>query len=375
MFMHNGFISIYLLIIWNSPIISGNSSAVPLRFLLGCEAVIPCRPVKSLSDSFKWFFKKSDQNDQIKIFFQDKNRKRRYSLSHKRGKVKGDRSLVISNFTELDQGSYWCESCDRTECKKSTVFRVTEDIWEETNTTVHVVEGKTFEQVCPGEIIPSKWTFEAQNLRDKSSLGPESNALTFNKSIRIRDVKTAHAGRYTCWTRGCRRAQKLLTVCLCVLRAHQRKDSSSCALTCDEESWKIASDTVINTSISSHVKPDGPLLCSSTKTFDENATVTSSYVAVNAYNTTTGREEPKHQTPVRYIVPLTVSWLMIITLSFLFYRSRLWAAYSNRCRCGGNDNAEEEDSVVYSTILIRTQNKETHHNISEYDCIYSEINV
>lgn len=87
-----------------------------LHFLLGCQAVIPCQ--HDSSDSFKWFYKKDERRDKIQIFFQDKTGIEHYRpLSRPRMRVLRNRSLVIDNLTEDDQGDYWCENCFQDNCR------------------------------------------------------------------------------------------------------------------------------------------------------------------------------------------------------------------------------------------------------------------
>ncbi len=78
--------------------------------------MIPCQ--HDSSDSFKWFYKKDEHSDTIQILFQDKKGIEHYGpISRPRMRVLRNRSLVIDNLTEDDQGDYWCENCFQDNCQ------------------------------------------------------------------------------------------------------------------------------------------------------------------------------------------------------------------------------------------------------------------
>lgn len=97
---------------------TGILTASDLHFWLGCRALIPCEPPSFPSDSFKWFYKEDEQSKEIQLYFEDKRGVRRYDASRRRVSVMRNRSLVIDNFTEGDQGLYWCENCKQDICNK-----------------------------------------------------------------------------------------------------------------------------------------------------------------------------------------------------------------------------------------------------------------
>lgn len=187
--MHKGLI--FLLIIWNSsPLVSGNSSTEQRKFLLGCRAVIPCQDCRSDSNSFKWFYKKDERSDKIQIFYQDKRGLQYYwQPYHPRIKVDHDRSLVIDNITEDDQGLYWSENCFQEKCwnKQPTVTSVRTEILKEVNKIVYITVGSNFAHACPGELNDLKWTYETitKTALSDSVQRPESRFVTSNKSLHI----------------------------------------------------------------------------------------------------------------------------------------------------------------------------------------------
>ncbi|AWO96279.1 Hypothetical protein SMAX5B_012026 [Scophthalmus maximus] len=340
---------IFLLIFWNSSSFVSGNSTYQLEFLLGCEAVVPCQHTRSDSDSnsFKWFYKKDEHSHRIQIFFQDKQGLPHRHDFHPKRSVTHNRSLVISSFKEEDQGLYWCEKCYQDSCntEQSTVIRVKKEILEEIQQTVYVTEGSSFEYECLGEFTNSKWSFEASNAtarRISAVRMKTQNLWTSNKSIHIANVEGAHVGRYTCWTSRCGgQRHKLLTINLCVMTVHQSGDSSvSCDVICDLEFSRIKSYLKSNegtgtTTISVGVDPKGSLNCSPKQIHDVYSKVNGTHKPSNASNKTT--VFPDHPS----------------------------------C-CGIDDRLKEENSVVYSSVIIGRTAKTSNNHI---DCVYSEINV
>lgn len=101
-----------------------------LRVLLGCRAVIPCQHQLSYSNPFKWFYKKDTNAEKIHIYFQDKSGLQHYNTARRRGSVTHNHALVINNFTDDDQGLYWCEIYykDNQKSETSSVIRVTKGL-------------------------------------------------------------------------------------------------------------------------------------------------------------------------------------------------------------------------------------------------------
>ncbi|CAK6959058.1 uncharacterized protein LOC121906430 isoform X3 [Scomber scombrus] len=244
--MEKGFI--FLLIVCNSPTFtSGNN----LQFALGCSAVIPCQHKRGDSDVIKWFYSKDIHSKKIQIFVEGKGGTPRYNDSWKdKITARSNGSLVINSFTEDYQGLYWCDIChqDSCEAKMSTVTIVDKEIINETSERVFVTAGSSFTHVCPSDT--TKWTFQASNTTalQNSVQGPETDFVTFNKSIHIVNVKREDAGKYTCWTSKCYgHKQKLLTINLCVITVQQSEDSSvSCDVMCDMEFKNIKPNSRLN---------------------------------------------------------------------------------------------------------------------------------
>ncbi|XP_037836400.1 uncharacterized protein LOC119617821 [Kryptolebias marmoratus] len=262
-------IQIFLLITWNTCVYSGN--AADFRFWLGCRALIPCQPPSVSSHSFKWFYKVDGESKEILLFSQDESGVVRYDASHRRLNVMPNRSLVIDNFTERDQGIYWCENCkkDISSGKSSIIFRVQKEILNEIQKTFFIIAGRSFTQTCSGEFPDLKWTFETSKTVPESERRPETVTETTNKSIHIAVVKNADAGKYTCWARRCGGpSQKLLTVNLCVLKIHHGEDSPlSCVVTCDVDlnNLKHISSLLIDNTTSVDVGPSGSLICNASQ--------------------------------------------------------------------------------------------------------------
>ncbi|CAI5663566.1 unnamed protein product [Oreochromis niloticus] len=163
---------------------------------------------------------------------------------------------------------------------------------------------------------------------------------------------------------------KLVTINLCVVTVYDSKDSSaSCAVTCG-----MKSNNPNRTSTTSvHVHSDGSLKCNIDSVFDGYTTFTTSQTSLNAFSTTTGFEkEPEDWIPL--ICGISVSCVILMALIFCS-RSRLHSAFPVQiCCCGLNSRVEEESSVVYLSVIIRTPGKRINHMASS-DCVYCEIKV
>ncbi|KAL3980456.1 KRAB domain-containing zinc finger protein [Sarotherodon galilaeus] len=364
-----GFIFIFLLV-WNFSTFSGNI-ATQLNFSLGCRAVIPCQHYSHRSDSFKWLYKKDQSSKQVQLFFQDKSGVQYHQRSNSKLRIGSNHSLVISSFTEDDEGVYWCETCQET-CQKSTDIIVKKETWKEVNKTVYIVAGSSFQHTCSSELDKIKWSFEATTALGKSELRATTDNLTFNKSIYIGNVRREDAGKYTCWMSSCvGHSIKLYTINLCVVTVYDSKDSSaSCAVTCG-----MKSNNPNRTSTTSvHVHSHGSLKCNIDSVFDGYTTFTTSQTPLNAFSTTTGfQKEPHDWIPV--ICGISVSCVILMALIIFCFKSGLHSAFPVQiCCCGLNSRVEEESSVVYSSIIIRTPGKRINHMTSS-DCVYCEIKV
>ncbi|XP_040899925.1 uncharacterized protein LOC121185678 isoform X2 [Toxotes jaculatrix] len=345
----------FLQIIWIlSAFASGKTGIYKLHFSLGCQAVIPCQHERSGTDSFKWFYRRDGHTQKIQIYLQNKQGVQYYSVSRNSLSVKHNRSLVISYFTEDDQGLYWCEYCYKDNCEQSSVIIVKKEILDEIHKTFYVTAGSSFTYACPGEFANLNWSFEAGNkpaLRI-SAVRSKTDFLTSNKSIHIVNVKRADAGKYTCWRSGCvGHRQKLLTINLSVITVHQSVDSSvPCAVICDMEFSNIKS---INLS--------------------SEETVNSTDAPSNASNTASDvLKSPEYLTPVIYGTSAALACLVLMAFLIFHFRPTLWAVFSDHP--SGGINHSVETSVVYSSVVIRRPAKTTYH-VTDSDCVYSEINV
>ncbi|KAK2844847.1 hypothetical protein Q5P01_011506 [Channa striata] len=295
------------------------------------------------------------------IFFEDKKGVKRRHAFHRRHDVTSDRSLVISDFTEDDQGLYWCVNCYEDDCydEMSTVIRVTKEISRETQQTVYVAAGTSFMHQCPGEFTNLKWTFNASETTavKNSKLRTETDFVSFNKSLHIVNVRRADVGKYTCWTSGCDgHAQKLLTINLCVVTVRQNGNTSAfCAVICDAEFSNNKHNEMSNEEtdlrkILVHVKPYGSLNCIANQMFDASGTIKSTPPPSNASSKTTDTNtETEYLTPVIYGTSGALTCLILSALLIFFFRTRLRADISSCADIHGQEE-EEEPSVVYASL-------------------------
>ncbi|KAG7474614.1 mediator of RNA polymerase II transcription subunit 18 isoform X1 [Solea senegalensis] len=357
---------ILCLFFWNySTSVSQNNQ---LDVLPGCRAVIPCQRQRSDSDTFKWFYKKNDHSHEIKIFEQNKHGMLIHSSSQPRKSLTSKHSLVISHFKEDDQGLYRCESCYQNKCSReqATVVSVMlssfipPEIQNVIQKTIYVTAGSTFTHECPGELTKSDWSFEASNATISSA---KLKTLTSNKSIRIRNVTRADAGKYTCWTSRCDGyRQKLLTINLCIVTVHQREDSSiSCAVICDEEFSDLKSNNMSNVDTSTwttslHLDVHGSLNCTGNGTQPSNRPTS---------------PESKFLSPVVYGTSAAAACLILVIVSVLYFRTRLWAGFTECCSGSATDDRVEETHVIYSSLIIRKPVRTTSSHMADSDCVYS----
>ncbi|XP_059195146.1 uncharacterized protein LOC131976234 [Centropristis striata] len=366
--MQKGFL--FLLLVWNSsPFTRGNTTKT-LRFSLGCQAVIPCRSYKSDSRLPGWFYQDHERTKEIKIYSKDNKGLDIYdqAFRHRIG-VPRNGSLVIFNFTEDDQGFYWCQHCFQGNCwdKQQTVISVEKEILKETHETVYVIEGNNFTPACPGELINLKWTRPS------------------NTSIHIGNVKSADAGNYICWKIGCNKHwQKLLTINLCVITVHNNDDSSvSCTVKCGVEFSTIKLNSTFNvetstSTISVLVDSNGSLNCRAKQMFNGYSTVSSTHGPSTALIKTTDiSTERGYLIPVASGTSAVFIFLIFLVILICYLRPRLCAALPVPlcCRCLNGRQVDEETSVVYSSVIIKTpaKTRDTYMTYSDNSCVYSEI--
>ncbi|XP_032414425.1 uncharacterized protein LOC116717282 isoform X2 [Xiphophorus hellerii] len=338
----NAFICVFFLTYWNASIFPGNAAAHQRRSWLRCRVLIHCQGHSADSGSFKWFYKEDKHSKEIQLFFQNKNGIKHYDVSRPKVDVMANRSLVINNFTDKDQGDYWCENCSQETCSRepSSFITIQKEIMDEMQETFYILSGSSFTRSCPGEFANLKWTFEASNATQRElELRSEMVTVTTNKTLYIGSVKNTNAGKYTCWVNRCGGPnQKQLTINLCVVTVSRKEHSIfSCAVTCDVGLKKNVSLLMSNQTISVDIDPSGSLICNSTEILDgQPIPTTNSYTVSAALNT---------------------------TMAFPFHLS---------C-CGFTHEAEEESTVIYSSVIIRTPAKtRSQHTVPE-SCIYSEL--
>lgn len=89
--------------------------------------MIHCQHKRGDSGFFRWLHKKNNHGKEIQIFYEKSGEAPRHhdNLRHKMTVV-ANGSLVISSFTEDNQGLYWCDICYQEICNDEmpTVFSV-----------------------------------------------------------------------------------------------------------------------------------------------------------------------------------------------------------------------------------------------------------
>ncbi|XP_007557322.1 uncharacterized protein LOC103141569 isoform X1 [Poecilia formosa] len=380
----NAFICVFFLTYWNACIFPGNAAAHHRRSWLGCQVLIHCQGHSADSGSFKWFYKENKHSKEIQLYFQNKNGIRHYDASRSKAEITANRSLVINNFNDKDQGDYWCENCLQETCSRepSSFITMQKEIIDEIQETFYILHGSSFTRSCPGEFVNLKWTFEASNAAQRE-LEPRSEMVTVttNKTLYIGSVKNTNAGKYTCWVNRCGGPyQKPLTINLCVITVSRKGHSIfSCAATCDvglNDLKNISSLLMSNQTISVDIDPSGSLICNSTELLDgQPTTTTNSYTVSAALNTTMGVFE-KTESLMSVIYGVVAAFTFFILLAILTFclKSRVHAAFPFRLSCCGfTREAEEESTVIYSSVIIKTPAKARSQDTDLESCIYSEL--
>ncbi|XP_043973953.1 uncharacterized protein LOC122831653 isoform X2 [Gambusia affinis] len=382
----NTLICVFFLTYWNASIFPGNAAAHQRRSWLGCRVLIHCQGHSADSDSFKWFYKEDNHSKEIQLVFQNKNGVKHYDASRPKVDVMANRSLVINSFTDKDQGDYWCENCSQETCSRepSSFITVQKEIMDEMQKTFYILSGSSFTHSCPGEFSNLKWTFEASNATQRElKQRSEMVTVTTNKTLYIGSVKKTNAGKYTCWVNRCGGPnQKQLTINLCVVTVSRKGHSIfSCAVTCDvglNDLKNISSLLMSNQTISVDIDPSGSLICNSTEILDgQPITTTNSYTVSAALNTTMGVfEKTESLMPIIYGVLAAFTFFTLLAILTFCLKSRVQAAFPFRLSCCDfTHEVEEEPTVIYSSVIIKTPAKtRSHHTVPE-SCIYSELQI
>ncbi|XP_034554353.1 uncharacterized protein LOC117823314 [Notolabrus celidotus] len=291
-------------------------------------------------------------------------------------------SLVIGCLTEEDQGLYWCKVCFQDDClvEQPTVISIKKEIHKETHKMLFIPAGVSFTHACPSELPNLKWTFKASDTtadRDPLQEGP-LYSVTSNKSLKILNVKTQNAGQYTCSIRGCNgRWKQLLILNLCVITVHHNEDSSdSCAVVCDIESSYIEPNSTSNVHTGTRIlsvsrAPNGSLNCRTTPIFVRDSEVNGTSRSAKDVDNTTGTES--ELIPVVYAASALLVCLILMALLIWYLTPRLQRVYPIQPYCCGlNHRVEEENPVVYSSIIIRRY-ADTGITMAQDNPVYSEI--
>lgn len=350
-----------------------------LRSWLGCRVLIPCNGSTTDSDSFKWFYKEKTYSKDVQLYFVNKNGIKHYDASRRpKVDVMPNRSLIINNFTNKDQGIYWCENCLQDNCKPSSFITLQREIRNEIQETFYLLSDSSFTHECPSEFDNIKWTFEAaQRKLEESS---EMATFSTNKTLHIGSVKNTNAGKYACWVSNCGGpSQKLLTVNLCIITVHQVHSNLSCAVTCNvglSNLKNISSLLKSYPTILVDIDSSGSLICNSSEILDDRISTTSSYSSSATLNTTMGEsKKTDYFMIVIYGVLATFTFFIILSILSFCSKSRICPASFHLSCCGFPGEAEEESTVIYSSFTIRTPPNARNQHTVDGSCIYSELKL
>ncbi|KAJ8289243.1 hypothetical protein COCON_G00019020 [Conger conger] len=198
---------------------------------LGDEVLIPCTDHHDVSgrDIFQWIYRKDPLSKPVTIAWNLKSGiQYRHTEFWREKKMLRNFSLVITNFREVDQGTYWCQLCRR---NKQCSYELK---------TLFLLEGWVA-GLRGGRAGPSVvWTFQRFGETSAPLWTPRRQP---DASIHILDVRPSDAGTYTCWRQeSSGHRQGLLALSLCVLTAGPVGPSPgsplNCSLRCDSD-WEL----------------------------------------------------------------------------------------------------------------------------------------
>ncbi|MED6283027.1 hypothetical protein CHARACLAT_004524 [Characodon lateralis] len=357
----NVWVCIFFLIYWYTCFLPVNA-VHQLRALLGCRVLIPCHDRSADSDSFKWFYKENELSKGTQLYFQNKNGLKHYDTARPKVDIMPNRSLSINKFTDKDQGTYWCENCPQDVCKRdlSNFITVKREILKEIQMAFYIISGRSFTHPCPSEFSNLKWTFEATNMNERK-LEQRSKIVNLNTSkiLHIEHVTNTNSGKYTCWASICGGpSQKLITINLCVIT-----DTSTLLMR--------------NRTISVDEDPSGWLICNLSLNSDGHITTTGIYTSLATLNTTVGiSEKINYFMPVIYGVSVALTFFILLGILTFYLKSRIQAAFPfHLACCGFTSEVEEESTIIYGSVIIRTPPKTRNQHTYVSDCVYSELKV
>ncbi|KAM9722948.1 uncharacterized protein ACNS7B_018503 isoform 2-T2 [Menidia menidia] len=300
-----------------------------------------------------------------------------YGFTHSRAYATQNRSLVIKNFAEDDQGIYWCESCNKHICRDEQSI-VSREIINEIRIPICISEGSSFTHSCLQASLNAKWTFEAGN----TTL--PRKPVKSGKNIHIANVTVEDAGKYTCWASYCGEPnQKWLSINLCVITVHPKMDDPIyCAVTDNVENYneKHTSSPVMGRTVSAvSGHPSRYITCNASQMLDGHTTVTRSYVSSTEHCETT--DVSTKSAIYKVLISLACCILMAFLIFCLISRLRSAFPFNLSC-CDVKDKGDEETQVVYASVVIRMpdkrkqeRKKERNSPMDDSYCIYSEIKV
>ncbi|XP_047218113.1 uncharacterized protein LOC124866392 isoform X4 [Girardinichthys multiradiatus] len=131
-----------------------------------------------------------------------------------------------------------------------------------------------------------------------------------------------------------------------------------------------------NRTISVDEDPSGWLICNLSLNLDGHITTTGIYTSLAALNTTVGvSEKIDYFMPVIYGVSVALTFFILLGILTFYLKSRIQAAFPfHLARCFTGE-AEEESTVIYGSVIIRTPPKTRNQHTYVSDCIYSELKV
>ncbi|KAK1795085.1 hypothetical protein P4O66_010264, partial [Electrophorus voltai] len=207
----------------------------------------------------KWMYKR---NNTFEILVNEANGFTFYKTMKNGPKILNNFSLQISHFSDLNEGTYYCQVCTQ-KCNDSKQISLIAQYGTFCPSVKRqfIIQGDSFSYSCPHRLdLKLGWKFDTHV---QNTATPVKRKLRDKGFLLILDVQPSDAGEYNCWREISTGLKHIVcTVALCVLTVADMKMSDSpqiCTLYCDMDIEAEKESTIVyvtdkwNISIASRV--------------------------------------------------------------------------------------------------------------------------
>ncbi|XP_062395275.1 uncharacterized protein LOC134083128 isoform X2 [Sardina pilchardus] len=379
-----------------------SSNKVQQHVLLGSTTAINCGSLKiDFTDEVKWFFSKDQDSKQLLYRINKQGQVLLHSqMKGPKRTVANNRSLIIKDFNEEDEGLYTCEVglCQGT----SSCARATSEWILEKKTPPskwwYAIRGHGYQHECPGVIGKAvQWTFQPLK-------GEINRQYSQNSSLVFTNIEHHMAGNYTCWIiseNGQEERAFSLILCIVSGTSDERESLQNCTILCSKHSdaekldpFVVVTDRVNITVYHKSKRPDGLVDCIVTfkggvHKNDTIQSTTSEYItnapgmdmenethSENAAPFSPGISQAATSVGISLTVCLVLCCLVAVSVACLRRRRESSIDCLRNCHCHGvrhPDNSRLEDEVLYISMPFRRSDGSVLRSANE--CVYSDIKV